>query len=68
MTLHAFNADGQEKHIGDELVDFRGDPAILVSLSRPRVPGKSGKVVVRDKWSEHSEYYDKVYDLTVVDI
>lgn len=68
MTLHAFDSDGQEVHIGDIVLDFRGEGAILASLTKARMPGKSGKVTVRDGYSESSEYYDKVFNLTVVDI
>ena len=72
MTLHAFNTDGDEVHIGDTVVDFRGDTATLAYLSRPQIPGKSGKVVVTTtepyNGSNGREYYDKVFNLTVVDI
>lgn len=76
MTMRAFDADGNEVHIGDDVVSFRGERAILVSLARPEMPGKSGKVVVSwpltleelQNWSGRAEYYDKVFNLTVKDI
>ena len=53
---------------GDIITSFRGEKFVFVGASRVRVPGKSGKVLVR--WLEAkgpgcAEYYDGVFDLIV---
>jgi hypothetical protein len=45
---------------GDQVTNFRGEAGIFEYATRPRVPGKSGKVLVNG-W----ESYDKVWGLTV---
>ena len=65
-------ATGLIVEIGDTVMSFRGEPAILTYVSRAGLPGKSGKVCVRavdapdDTFSR--EYYDKVFNLKVVSI
>ena len=85
MTLQAFiEGTDQIVNSGDTITDFRGDKAIFVKASRPRQPGRTGKVVVRwlamkgVKAGDHSyyddgrkttyEYYDTVFDLEVKEI
>lgn len=85
MALQAF-VEGTDQIVnsGDTVTDFRGDEAVFVKASRLRIPGKSGKVVVRWKAMEgvkagdHSyyddgrtssyEYYDTVFDLEVREV
>lgn len=66
-TMAAVNeATGKAVHVGDTVTSFRGEKATLVRMSRPRIPGKSGKVVVR--WIDggyEQEYYDGVFGLIV---
>lgn len=47
------------------LTDFRGDVWHFVSASRPTVPGKSGKVIVKRNGATR-EFYAGVFDLTVI--
>lgn len=57
---------GERVLVGATVTSFRGEKAKLVSLDRPRVPGKSGKVTV--EWAGRKgewEYYDGVFDLRV---
>jgi hypothetical protein len=75
MRLAAFNAKDQEVHKGDIIHDFRGDPATYIGPTRPRRPGKSGKVLVAylgDNDAIHPvrtrELYDMVFDLTVIEV
>jgi len=56
---------------GTIIRDFRGNEAEFIRATRPRMPGKSGKIVV--KWpgtgriSEgQGEYYDTVFNLRVI--
>lgn len=75
-VLRAFDIAGVEVHPGDIIKSFRGETAVLVKLSRPRTPGKSGKVVAQFKHSleerqynprqASGEYYDTVFGLKVI--
>lgn len=56
---------GKEVAIGTKLQTFRGDVVTLKSLSRSRIPGKSGKIVVEYGDGGTMEYYDKVCNLRV---
>lgn len=58
--------------IGDEVTSFRGEKATFVGCERRNEfrygGGKSGKVAVR--WPDDMvsmEYYDKVFNITVID-
>ena len=70
MALKAFDTMGQEVKPGDTMLDFRGERAVMVKASRARDEYRSGKVVVH--WvgnpQTQCEYYDKVFDLHVVDV
>jgi hypothetical protein len=73
---------GTRVNIGERVTSFRGETAVLKAVTRARIPGKSGKVVVQ--WDSdiatalsrgedvkdvaQCEYYDKVFDLEVRDI
>lgn len=71
---------GKPVEIGDEIVDFRGNKAILVSLDRVnemRYGGRrSGKITVELVDQKRSDrvfditgsVYDKVYDIIVIEI
>lgn len=53
---------------GDELIDFRGDRAILVSIEFPTHLGSTGRVYVRDVHDESPQpylrgFYPGVYNL-----
>lgn len=62
---------GEPIEIGDEITDFRGDRAVLLSLDRVnemRYGGRrSGKITV--KWEDHrpTVVYDSVFDITVIE-
>lgn len=65
------NKTGLEIKKGDIITDFRGEKAIFISCTRVSTYGKSGKILVdhdlngnTPQW-ELSEYYDKVYNITV---
>lgn len=70
--LRAIHAKtGKPVEIGDEITDFRGDKAILISLDRvneQRYGGRrSGKVSYRREDGRFgSEVYDSVFDLIVI--
>lgn len=53
----------EEVKIGDKVINFRGEEGTLECLTRARIPGKSGKVVVNGR-----ESYDRVWDLQVMDV
>lgn len=71
VTLKAYKkSTGEEVKIGDTIIDFRGDKAILVAITRVNefeLGGRrSGKVAAR--WIDRNDYrevYDKVFDLIV---
>jgi hypothetical protein len=64
-------SDGTEPNLGDVIIDFRGDPAILAGAREPHKPGSTGRVYVRPMRSnpEHptAEFYPSVFDLKWVD-
>ena len=67
--MKAIRADGTEVKRGDTIYDFRGDPVTFQSATRVREAGRSGKVMVN--WDDDGdtfgrEYYDNVFDLTVI--
>jgi hypothetical protein len=71
MALVAIDSNGKRVKRGQTVTDFRGDTATFQSATRASSLGKSGKVVV--KWhatpgddDTASEYYDKVFGLTVI--
>lgn len=60
--MHSINTDtGEVVEQGDTVTNFRGETGTYQGATRPRWPGKSGKVVVNGR-----EYYDKVWNLTVM--
>lgn len=63
--LIARYSDGSPVIKGDSFVDFRGDMWEFVMASRPTIPGKSGKVIVRclesGKSWENAEFYVNVF-------
>ena len=71
--LRAIHAKtGKPVEIGDEITDFRGDKAILVSLDRvneQRYGGRrSGKISYRRGDGDFGcEVYDKVFDIIVIE-
>lgn len=59
-------------NVGDRVVSFRGEPAILVSLDRPKGNGRDGKVTVKWEGFDGSKrdgfegsYYAGVFDILV---
>jgi hypothetical protein len=69
-ALFAFDEkSGKQVFEGDTVIDFRGETATVAKLSRAKVPGKSGKVVVtQGDSSPQREYYDGVFGLVVTDV
>ena len=65
MALVAIDSNGKRVKRGQTVTDFRGDTATFQSATRASSLGKSGKVVV-STGDISSEYYDKVFDLTVI--
>ena len=71
--LRAIHAKtGKPVEIGDEITDFRGDKAILVSLDRvneQRYGGRrSGKISYRTEDGDFgSEIYDGVFGIIVIE-
>lgn len=51
---------GKPVEIGAEITDFRGDKAILVSVDRVRIPGKSGKITYRTADGRGRCVYDRL--------
>lgn len=72
MVLKAVDSMGQDVNPGDTMLDFRGERAILVKATRAKTDNKMGKVVVRwvgDRNPDRQlEYYDKIFDLTVIEV
>ena len=66
LKLVAYDEEtGKEVAIGTRLKTSRGDSVTLKGLSRQRIPGKSGKIVVEYGDGGTMEYYDKVCNLRV---
>lgn len=57
----AFRPDGTEVQRGDEIRDFRGDPATFVRVSRAPTPSSAGKIEVRGR----GERYPSVFRLEI---
>ncbi|AEL97962.2 hypothetical protein CL65_gp054 [Mycobacterium phage Patience] len=84
MFLETVNEEtGEIVKEGDAVRDFRGEVYTFVQATRPRIPGKTGKVVVRacdavqfaygTQWNRNDEnptreYYDKVFGLSVREV
>lgn len=66
------HADGRIVQKGDEVIDFRGDKAIVVSWVPPKFEGKSGKVYVKENMKNGQSwemgYYPEVYGLKWIDL
>lgn len=64
---YLIHKNGERVKEGDEVVDFRGDKAIVESWVAPKFEGKSGRVYVKEilKSGESFEagYYPEVYGL-----
>lgn len=59
---------GKPVEIGDEITDFRGDKAILVSVDRVRTLGRSGLITYKLPDGKSGRcVYDKVYDIIVIE-
>lgn len=57
---------GEKVKKGDEVVDFRGDKAIVIGWNAPRTQGKSGRVYVKEVLESgefEAGYYPEVYNL-----
>lgn len=67
VAHHEFT--GAVINVGDRVVSFRGEPAILVSLDRPKGNGRDGKVTVKWEGSKRDgfegSYYAGVFDILV---
>jgi hypothetical protein len=67
INLLAFReATGIRVRAGDVVRDFRGDGGMFVKSEAPRVPGKSGKVMVIRDGGAVVHNYDSVWGLRVV--
>lgn len=66
-------SDGALIAIGDVVTSFRGEPGVLLAITRCAIPGKSGKVVVCPRATPadpcehrtHIEHYDGVWGLDI---
>lgn len=58
----AFRADGTEVQSGDEIKDFRGDPAVFKRVSQVPTESSGGKIEVRGAMGER---YPAVYRLEI---
>lgn len=68
MRIALNEETGEIVPIGSEITDFRGDKAILVSVDRVRIPGKSGKITYRTADGRGRCVYDTVFGLEVVEV
>lgn len=68
MRIALNEETGEVVPIGSEITDFRGDKAILVSVDRVRIPGKSGKITYRTADGRGRCVYDKMFGLEVVEV
>ena len=70
MKLKAFDKNtGKEVKIGDTIIDFRGDRAILTAITRVNELNygghRSGKICAAWENGDRREVYDKVFNLIV---
>lgn len=68
MRIALNEETGEVVPIGSEITDFRGDKAILVSVDRVRIPGKSGKITYRTADGRGRCVYDKMFGLEAVEV
>lgn len=69
MRIALNEETGEVVPIGSEITDFRGDKAILVSVDRVRIPGKSGMITYELPDGKPGRcVYDKVFGLEVVEV
>lgn len=68
MRIALNEETGEVVPIGSEITDFRGDKAILVSVDRVRIPGKSGKITYRTADGRGRCVYDRVFGLEAVEV
>lgn len=69
--MKAFDSMGQEVHVGETILSFRGEKAEFLRPTRARNGRKSGKVYIRwigDGPTHTGEYYDSTFDLRVVEV
>lgn len=55
--------NGKEIKVGDEVVDFRGDKAVVTGWIKPKHPGSTGRVSVKEDGGFTMDYFPSVYDL-----
>lgn len=55
--------NGKEIKVGDEVVDFRGDRAVVTGWLKPTHPGSTGRVSVKEDGGFTMDYFPSVYDL-----
>lgn len=61
--MKLLHKDGREVKEGDSVTDFRGNPAVVMYVVRPRHSGSTGRVAVKhDGYGPH-EYFPSAYDL-----
>ena len=60
--MKLYNEQGSEVKIGDAIVSFRGESAIVTGLEPPRYTHQSGYVSVRFDTGEVGRYYASVFD------
>lgn len=67
--LVALRKDGTAVQSGETVTSFRGQEWTFVCPTRAQSfsEGKSGKVVVRDEFDRQREFYETVFDLTVIE-
>ena len=55
--------NGKEIKVGDEVVDFRGDKAVVTGWLKPKHAGSTGRVSVKEDGGFTMDYFPSVYDL-----
>jgi hypothetical protein len=57
---------GKEIKPGKKVVDFRGDKAILVGVSRAPVGGSTGRIVLKYKNDGEADFYPGILDAYIM--
>lgn len=65
--MQVLREDGTHVHRGDKVTDFRDDVWTFVRADRSRSDGRTGKVVVADDQGKERDFYDTVFNLTVLE-
>lgn len=69
MSVVAINpVNNKVVEFGDAVENSRGEIYMFVRATRVRTNGKSGKVVVLNGDLKQQEFYDRIFDLEVIDI